>query len=169
MKCPFCGDDGTQVSDTRSNEEGDVIRRRRRCVRCEKRFTTYERIDLKMPLILKRNGGRVEYDREKISASLRLALRKRPVSPEAVETAIGRIQNRLLACGEAEVASEQVGLMVMGELKQLDKIAYVRFASVYRNFAEVDEFLALVREMQPRRSRKRSTTPEAAENDLFSD
>ncbi|HRP75443.1 MAG TPA: transcriptional regulator NrdR [Rhodocyclaceae bacterium] len=171
MKCPFCGDPNTQVTDTRENEEGDVVRRRRRCINCDKRFTTYERIDLKMPHIVKRNGNRTEFDHDKLAGSMTLALRKRPVTLELVEAAIGRIEARLLSLGEAEVPSEKVGELVMRELKKLDKVAYIRFASVYRNFADVDEFSEVIREVQarPRRGRGPKKTEPPSENDLFGD
>lgn len=169
MKCPFCGDLNTQVTDTRVNDEGDVVRRRRRCAVCDKRFTTYERIDLKMPTIIKRNGARVEFEHAKLQASLRLALRKRPVSPNDVVQAIERIERQLLSCGVPEISSERVGEWVMEELKRLDKVAYVRFASVYRNFAAVDEFSDLIREVQqPRTRRRRAAKPTETGNDLFS-
>ncbi len=147
MKCPFCGADETTVADTRINDDGDLVRRRRRCLKCDKRFTTYERTELRMPQVIKKNGSRVNFDPEKLAASLRLALRKRPVGTEAVEAAIARIEGKLLALGERELASEKVGEMVMLELKKLDKVAYVRFASVYRNFEDVDEFSKLIREV----------------------
>jgi len=147
MKCPFCGADETTVADTRINDDGDLVRRRRRCMKCDKRFTTYERAELRMPQVIKKNGSRVNFDPEKLAASLRLALRKRPVATEAVEAAIARIEGKLLALGERELASEKVGEMVMLELKKLDKVAYVRFASVYRNFEDVDEFSKLIREV----------------------
>lgn len=159
MKCPFCQEENTQVIDTRENEEGDTVRRRRRCLACDKRFTTYERIELRMPLIVKKNGNRTDYEREKLLASLMLALRKRPVSTESIEAAIERIEERLLASGEREVATEKVGELVMRELRKLDKIAYVRFASVYRNFEDLEEFREAVREVKkpkprtPRRTR----------------
>ncbi|MBI4755459.1 MAG: transcriptional repressor NrdR [Betaproteobacteria bacterium] len=156
MKCPFCGDRDTQVVDTRENEDGDIVRRRRRCPRCEKRFTTFERVELKLPQIVKRDGSRVDFDRDKLKASMTLALRKRPVPMEAVEAAIGQIEERLLTLGGREVPSVQVGELVMRELRKLDKIAYVRFASVYRNFADVDEFSEVVREVRgPRPPRSR--------------
>jgi transcriptional repressor NrdR len=173
MKCPFCGDANTQVTDTRENDDGDIVRRRRRCVGCDKRFTTYERIDLKMPHIVKRNGNRCEYDHDKLVASMKLALRKRPVTSEALETAVDRIEAKLLTAGETEVSSPQVGELVMKELKRLDKVAYIRYASVYRNFADVDEFSTLIREVQvpprPRRGSARPLTPapDEAEHDLF--
>ena len=147
MKCPFCGADETAVADTRINDDGDIVRRRRRCLKCDKRFTTYERAELRLPQTIKKNGSRVDFDRDKLAASLLLALRKRPVSSAMVEAAIARIEEKLLALGEREVASEKVGEMVMRELKKLDKVAYVRFASVYRNFEDVDEFSKVVREV----------------------
>lgn len=157
MKCPFCGDPSTQVTDTRENEDGDIVRRRRRCVKCDKRFTTYERIDLKMPHIVKRNGTRVEFDRNKLNASMTLALRKRSVPLEDIEAAAARIEGKLLAMGEREIASEAVGELVMRELKKLDKVAYVRYASVYRNFEDVDKFSEAIREVSRTRRSKPSS------------
>lgn len=147
MKCPFCGADETTVADTRINDDGDIVRRRRRCLACDKRFTTYERAEIRLPQVVKKNGSRVDFDRDKLSASLWLSLRKRPVTTEAVDGAIARIEEKLLALGEREIPSEKVGEMVMRELKKLDKVAYVRFASVYRNFEDVDEFSDLIREV----------------------
>jgi transcriptional repressor NrdR len=157
MKCPFCSDPNTQVVDTRENDEGDTVRRRRRCFACDKRFTTYERIELQLPQLVKKNGSRTEYDREKLRASMMLALRKRPVATESVEAAIDRIEEKLVTLGEREIASERVGELVMRELKKLDKIAYVRFASVYRNFEDVEEFSDAIREVKkPRMPRTRT-------------
>lgn len=169
MKCPFCDDPNTQVTDTRENEDGDVVRRRRRCMKCDKRFTTYERIDLKMPHIVKRNGNRSEFDHAKLAGSMSLALRKRPVTTEALEAAVDRIEAKLLSLGETEVPSEKVGELVMKELKKLDKVAYIRFASVYRNFADVDEFSEIIREVQtrPKRGRPANQPPTDPEHDLF--
>ncbi|HPP46965.1 MAG TPA: transcriptional regulator NrdR [Accumulibacter sp.] len=147
MKCPFCGAVETAVSDTRLNDDGDSVRRRRRCLRCEKRFTTYERAELHLPQVVKKNGSRVDFEREKLAASLWLALRKRPVTAAAVEGAIAHIEETLLALGEREVSSEKIGEMVMSELKKLDKVAYVRFASVYRRFEDIDEFSQVIREI----------------------
>jgi transcriptional repressor NrdR len=156
MKCPFCNATETTVADTRINEDGDIVRRRRRCLSCDKRFSTYERAEIRLPQVVKKNGSRVDFDREKLAASLWLALRKRPVTVEAVDAAIARIEDKLLSLGEREIPSEKIGEMVMRELKKLDKVAYVRFASVYRNFEDVDEFSDLVREVSrpgQRRSR----------------
>ncbi len=155
MKCPFCSEENTQVIDTRENEEGDAVRRRRRCLNCDKRFTTYERVELALPAVVKKNGVRAEFDRRKMRASMALALRKRPVSAEAVDAAIHRIEDKLLSLGLREVPSERIGELVMRELKKLDKVAYVRFASVYRSFEDVDEFADVILEVQ---SRKRRTT-----------
>lgn len=147
MKCPFCQHEDTQVLDTRVSEEGDTIRRRRRCGSCDKRFTTYERIELTMPVVVKKNGSRTEFDAGKLRASLRLALRKRPVSVEAVEEAIRKIEEQLLSSGEREVPSGHIGELVMLELKKLDKIAYIRFASVYKSFEDVAEFQEAIAEV----------------------
>ena len=154
MRCPFCHHPDTQVLDTRDSEEGNSIRRRRRCPECDKRFTTYERSELALPTSVKKNASRVEYDREKLRGSFMLSLRKRPVSADAVDSAIGRIEERLLSSGEREVNSERIGELVMRELKKMDKIAYVRFASVYRCFEDVDEFTDVIREVRPKRPGK---------------
>jgi transcriptional repressor NrdR len=152
MKCPFCSDPNTQVVDTRENDDGDTVRRRRRCMACDKRFTTYERIELQLPHLVKKNGSRTEYDREKLRASMMLALRKRPVATESVEAAIDRIEEKLVTLGEREIPSDRVGELVMRELRKLDKIAYVRFASVYRNFEDVEEFSDAIREVKKPRT-----------------
>jgi transcriptional repressor NrdR len=148
MKCPFCNASDTQVIDSRVSEEGDFVRRRRRCIACNKRFTTYERRELKMPQVVKKSGSRAEYDREKIEGSMLLALRKRPFTTESVDAAIDRIEEKLLTLGEREVSSDVVGELVMRELRRLDKIAWIRFASVYRNFEDVGEFRAAIKEVQ---------------------
>jgi transcriptional repressor NrdR len=148
MHCPFCGHHDTQVMETRVSDEGDSIRRRRRCLGCEQRFTTYERVELLMPTVVKRNGNRCEFDPAKLRASLMLALRKRPVSAEAVDAALNRIARELLTRGQREVSTEDIGELVMRELHQLDQIAYVRFASVYRSFEDVEEFAHAMRELK---------------------
>lgn len=148
MKCPFCGHLETQVVETRISEDADFIRRRRQCSACEKRFTTYERPDVSFPAIVKKDGRRIDYKRSKISGSMSLALRKRPVSMEQVDSAIERIEEKLLSLGLKEIPSNQIGELVMRELKKLDKVAYVRFASVYRSFEDIDEFRALVDEVR---------------------
>jgi transcriptional repressor NrdR len=148
MKCPFCNHADTQVMETRMSEEGDSVRRRRQCSHCEKRFTTYERPDVSYPTVVKKDGRRIEYERGKLQGSLNLALRKRPVSTEQVDSAIERIEDKLLTLGQREVSSTRIGELVMRELKKLDKVAYVRFASVYRSFEDVDEFKTLVDEFR---------------------
>ena len=148
MKCPFCGHPDTQVAETRVSEDGGVIRRRRRCAACEKRFTTYERPEVNFPAIVKKDGRRVEYDRRKLTGSFKIALRKRPVSTEQVDRAIEHIEERLLQLGEREVLASRIGEMVMRELQKLDKVAYIRYASVYRSFEDIDEFRALVDEVR---------------------
>ncbi|MEY4643616.1 MAG: transcriptional regulator NrdR [Hylemonella sp.] len=148
MKCPFCGHNDSQVVETRVSEEGDFIRRRRQCGSCEKRFTTYERPEVNFPAIVKKDGRRIEYERDKLRASMNLALRKRPVSTEQVDNAIERIEEKLLTLGQREIASNRIGELVMRELKKLDKVAYVRFASVYRSFEDIDEFKTLVDEVR---------------------
>jgi transcriptional repressor NrdR len=157
MKCPFCGDENTQVVDTRENDDGDTVRRRRRCPVCDKRFTTYERVELQLPQVVKKNGSRTEYQRDKLKASMMLALRKRPVTTESIDGALDRIEEKLVQSAEREVASDRIGELVMRELKKLDKIAYIRFASVYRNFEDVDAFSDVIREVQ--KPRRRSSEP----------
>jgi transcriptional repressor NrdR len=156
VKCPFCQNADTQVIDSRASDEGATIRRRRKCLSCEKRFTTYERVELAMPTIIKRGGGRADYDRDKLRASMQLSMRKRPVPREAVDEAIARIEDKLLSSAQRELKSEKVGELVMRELKRLDKVAYIRFASVYRSFEDVDEFAEVVREVRPGRPTKRA-------------
>ena len=148
MKCPFCGNADTQVVETRVAEDGDFIRRRRQCAACEKRFTTYERPDVTFPAIVKKDGRRIDYDRAKLLGSLNLALRKRPVSTEQIDAVVERIEEKLLNLGAREVPSSRIGELVMRELKRLDKVAYVRFASVYRSFEDVDEFKTVVDEIR---------------------
>ena len=148
MKCPFCANLETQVVETRISEDADFIRRRRQCGACDKRFTTYERPDVTFPAIVKKDGRRIEYNRSKILGSMNLALRKRPVSTEQIDSAIERIEEKLLSLGLKEAPSTRLGELVMRELKKLDKVAYVRFASVYRSFEDIDEFRALVDEVR---------------------
>ncbi len=148
MKCPFCSCPDTQVVDSRVSEEGDTIRRRRRCMDCERRFTTYERVDLMMPAVVKRNGTRADFDLAKLRASMALALRKRPVSAPALDAAVARIQEHLLTSGKREVPSGYIGELVMAELRELDQVAYVRFASVYRSFEDIREFVQAIDEFR---------------------
>ncbi|MEQ6289153.1 transcriptional regulator NrdR [Vogesella sp. GCM10023246] len=148
MKCPFCGGIDTQVVDSRVSDDGSTIRRRRRCLGCEKRFTTFETADVRMPQVVKTGGHRTEFDVEKVRTSFLRALHKRPVSTPLVDDAIDRICQRLLQLGEREVSSRQIGEMVMNELAKLDKVAYVRFASVYKSFQDIAEFSDAIKEIQ---------------------
>ncbi|GGY04243.1 transcriptional regulator NrdR [Paludibacterium paludis] len=148
MKCPFCGNTDTQVIDSRVSEDGASIRRRRRCLTCEKRFTTFENADVRMPQVVKSGGHRAEFDVEKVRTSFLRALHKRPVSTTLVDESIDRICHRLLQLGEREVSSRQIGEMVMAELARLDKVAYVRFASVYRSFEDISEFSEAIKEIE---------------------
>ncbi len=147
MRCPFCNHSETQVSETRESDEGDVVRRRRRCPHCDKRFTTYERAEICMPDVVKRDGTRADFDLGKLRASMALALRKRPVSVEQIDDALNRIQEQLLHNRAKEVSSTKLGELVMHELKRIDKVAYVRFASVYRSFEDVDEFRQIIKDI----------------------
>ncbi|MCD2513792.1 transcriptional regulator NrdR [Comamonas endophytica] len=148
MKCPFCSHPDTQVVETREAEDGGFIRRRRQCGGCDKRFTTYERPEVSYPAIVKKDGRRIEYERAKLSGSFSLALRKRPVSTEQVDTAIERIEEKLRNLGLREVPSSRIGELVMHELKQLDKVAYIRFASVYRSFEDIEDFKDVMDEVR---------------------
>jgi transcriptional repressor NrdR len=147
VRCPFCSHTETQVAETRESDEGDVIRRRRRCLHCDKRFTTYERPEIALPFVVKKDGTRADFESAKLRASMQLALRKRPVSVEQIDAALVRIEEKLLASGLRELPSAKLGEYVMRELKKIDKVAYVRFASVYRSFEDVDEFRQLIREI----------------------
>ena len=147
MKCPFCGHLETQVVETRMSEDGDSIRRRRQCGACEKRYTTYERPDVNYPNVVKKDGRRTEFQHSKLVSSMALALRKRPVSTEQLDNAVERIEEKLMSLGAREVPSTRLGELVMRELKKLDKVAYIRFASVYRSFEDIDEFKSLVDEV----------------------
>lgn len=140
MKCPFCASDDTQVKDSRPTEENSAIRRRRACNNCGARFTTFERIQLRELTVVKQNGRREPLDRDKLSRSMKISLRKRPIDDERIEMVINGIVRRLESSGESEIKSETVGQMVMEALANLDQVAYVRFASVYRNFREARDF-----------------------------
>ncbi|MDT8364120.1 MAG: transcriptional regulator NrdR [Nitrosomonas sp.] len=148
MKCPFCGADDTSVIDSRENDERTRIRRRRRCLACEKRFTTYETVELRFPQVIKQDGNRVEFDRNKLLTSFLRALHKRPVTAEQVDLAMERIIQNLLGSGVQEVLSRTIGECVMQELYALDKVAYIRFASVYRSFEDAGDFQDAIREVQ---------------------
>ena len=160
MKCPFCGDADTQVIDSRVNDEGDSIRRRRKCGVCDKRFTTYETAELHMPQVVKTNGTREEFSRDKLRLSFSRALHKRPVPTEYVDHALDRISQKLLSLGEREIPARTLGESVMHELKLMDKVAYIRFASVYRSFSDVDDFNDVIRDLD-----KPSTTVKRRLND----
>ena len=149
MRCPYCGRDDTQVKDSRPAEEGAAIRRRRSCPGCQSRFTTFERVQLRELTVLKTDGRRVPFDREKLARSIRIALRKRPVDEDRVERIVNGIQRRLETDAESEVTSRQIGEIVMESLRAVDQVAYVRFASVYRNFGEAKDFRAFLGEMEP--------------------
>ncbi|SRR5581483_8822670 len=141
MRCPFCGHTEDRVVDSRESREGDVIRRRRECVQCERRFTSYEKIDIEPFMVVKRDERREPYDREKLMRGLHIACRKRPVSEKALDQLADSIEREMLDAGEREISSQQLGTMVMNRLKELDPVAYVRFASVYRRFEDVEAFV----------------------------
>jgi len=154
MKCPYCKAEDTGVIDSRLSEDGDTVRRRRECKECGKRFTTYERVELNLPMIVKSSGHRVPYDREKLRTGFMRALHKRPVPTEYVDAAIARLEQRLLALGEREVASRVIGELVMRELKKMDDVAYIRFASVYEDFQRVDDFREAIQQVKKPAKRK---------------
>jgi transcriptional repressor NrdR len=147
MRCPSCNSLDTQVKDSRPTEDSSVIRRRRVCLSCNFRFTTFERVQLRELIVIKRNGRRVPFDRDKLLRSVQIALRKRPVEPERVDQLVSKIVRELEGQGESEVASEVIGETVMAHLRDLDDVAYVRFASVYRNFREAKDFEAALAEL----------------------
>ena len=147
MKCPFCGHNDTQVKDSRPSEDGSTIRRRRYCGSCNSRFTTFERVQLRELVVVKKNGERRMFDRDKVVHSLRIALRKRPVSEEQIEQLATRIVQKLEGAGETEIPTSAIGEAVMEELKNLDSVAYIRFASVYKDFREAKDFESIVEEL----------------------
>ena len=155
MKCPFCGSPDTQVIDSRVSEAGDSIRRRRRCATCSKRFTTYENAELRLPQVVKQNGTRADFDVGRVRVGFQRALHKRPVPTEYVDQAIERIVQQVLGLGDREIPARQIGEMVMQELHKLDKVAYIRFASVYRSFQDVDDFRLALKEVEPARTRRK--------------
>lgn len=148
MKCPFCKSADTQVIDSRVSDDGDSIRRRRRCADCSKRFTTYETVELRMPQVVKQDGSRTEFDLEKLRTGFMRALHKRPVPTSLVDEAVATITQNVLALGEREIASRRIGEMVMRELHKLDQVAYIRFASVYKSFEDMDDFQDAIKEAQ---------------------
>ena len=147
MRCPNCASLDTQVKDSRPTEDSSVIRRRRVCLACNFRFTTFERVQLRELVVIKRNGRRVPFDRDKLLRSVQIALRKRPVEPERIDELVSKIVRELESQGESEITSETIGEMVMEHLRAIDDVAYVRFASVYRNFREAKDFEAVLGEL----------------------
>ena len=157
MRCPFCQNEDTQVKDSRPTEDGAAIRRRRQCDKCGSRFTTFERVQLRDLIVLKRSGRRVPFDRDKLARSLAVALRKRPIEQDQIEQMISGIVRKLESTGESEITSETIGEMVMDALANLDPVAYVRYASVYRDFKETSDFADFIEEAgKPKRSAKGS-------------
>ncbi|AKH38990.1 MULTISPECIES: transcriptional regulator NrdR [Nitrosomonas] len=148
MRCPFCNAEDTSVINSRVSEEGDRVRRRRHCAACGKRFTTYETVELRLPQVVKQNGTRAEFNRNKLHTSFLRALHKRPVPTEHVDAAMDRIVQKLLSSGAREISSRTIGELVMKELYKLDKVAYIRFASVYRSFQDVGDFQDVIKEVQ---------------------
>lgn len=147
MRCPFCNHHDTQVKDSRPSEDGSTIRRRRFCVQCNSRFTTFERVQLRELTVIKSSGERRLFDREKIARSMAIAMRKRPVEADAVEMAVNRVVQRLESEGESEITSASIGQLVMEELRALDTVAYIRYASVYKDFTEAKDFESLANEL----------------------
>ena len=158
MKCPFCNAPDTQVVDSRVNEEGTSVRRRRRCAACSKRFTTYETIELRLPQVVKQDGRRTDFSRDKLMTGFRRALHKRKVPTEKVDEAVERIVQNLLGMGAREVPARQIGDMVMEELYKLDQVAYIRFESVYRSFQDIDDFRDVIDEVAKPAPKRRRTT-----------
>ena len=154
MKCPFCNADETGVIDSRVSEEGDKIRRRRRCLTCDKRFTTYETVELRLPQVVKHDGNRTEFDRNKLMTGFVRALHKRPVPTDLVDAAIDRVVHKFLSLGEREVSSRSIGESVMEELYKLDEVAYIWFASVYKSFQDIDDFRDAIKEVQKPKPKK---------------
>jgi transcriptional repressor NrdR len=154
VKCPFCDDVEDKVVDSRMAKEGEVIRRRRECLSCKRRYTTYERVEETMPVVVKKDGRREPFDRSKIVAGLKKACEKRPISTATIEAVADRIEKRIQELGETEIDSPLIGEEVMKELSQLDQVAYVRFASVYREFKDIDQFMDEIKTLaQQRRDR----------------
>lgn len=159
MKCPFCNAEDTSVIDSRVSEEGSRVRRRRRCLSCEKRFTTYETVELRLPQVVKQDGNRSEFNRNKLLTGFMRALHKRPVPTEYVDAAIDRIVQKILSLGEREIESRKIGEMVMRELYKLDKVAYIRFSSVYKSFQDADDFNDAIKEAKKPHQKKAEKIP----------
>ncbi len=149
MRCPFCGYEDTQVKDSRPSEDGAAIRRRRSCPKCDGRFTTFERVQLRELTVLKRDGSRKPFDRDKLSYSMHIALRKRPIDDETIERAVNNLVRRMETASEGEISTDKIGEMVMEELNRLDHVAYVRYASVYRDFRSPEDFNEFVASIKP--------------------
>lgn len=147
MKCPFCGSENDKVIDSRISQGGDVTRRRRECEKCERRYTTYERVELVLPMVVKKDQRREPFDREKVLAGLRTACEKRPIAWEKVDALVTKIEQELAGSDEKEIESSRIGEQVMASLRDLDQVAYVRFASVYRSFRDIHEFMAELTEL----------------------
>ncbi|GIX22506.1 MAG: transcriptional repressor NrdR [Gammaproteobacteria bacterium] len=160
MRCPFCGAQDTKVRDSRLSGEGDQVRRRRQCTECKERFTTYEQAELSLPRVIKRNGRREPFLEDKLRSGMMRALEKRPVGIERIESAIDTIKRKLLACGEREVASRTIGELVMAELRRLDQVAYIRFASVYLSFEDINAYREVIEHLE------REPSPELHERQL---
>lgn len=156
MHCPFCSAPDTRVIDSRLSNDGDQVRRRRECVSCNERFTTYESAELNMPRVVKQDGSRMPFKEEKLCAGVMRALEKRPVSTEQVDAAISRIKHQLLAAGEREVPSATIGNLVMEELLALDQVAYIRFASVYLDFSDINAFRDAIEKLEQTKSSRKS-------------
>ncbi|OGI51924.1 MAG: transcriptional regulator NrdR [Candidatus Muproteobacteria bacterium RIFCSPHIGHO2_02_FULL_65_16] len=167
MRCPFCSADETRVVDSRLGEDGGTVRRRRECEVCKERFTTFERAELRLPQVIKSDGRRENFNEQKLRAGLSRALEKRPVDAEAVEAMIGRIRHKLIASGEREIVARRIGEWVMEELKELDQVAYVRFASVYRSFEDIDAFSQEVQRLlnEPSAETRRKQLPLIPDDD----
>jgi len=166
MRCPFCQNEDTRVIDSRLTDDRDAVRRRRSCEACGERFSTLEEANLKLPYIVKSNGDREHYDESKLARGLERALEKRPVDSSEIEHILHRIKRNLLTCGEREIAAREVGELVMNELREVDQVAYVRFASVYRSFQDVDAFSDEIKRLQAQTVRGRRASREQAQNDI---
>lgn len=162
MRCPYCGSDDTQVKDSRPSEDNTSIRRRRVCTGCGGRFTTFERIQLRELMVVKKSGRRVPFDRDKLLRSVEVALRKRPVDPDRIERMVNGVVRQLESGGESEIRSDEIGVLVMEGLKTLDDVAYVRFASVYRNFREAKDFSAVLSELRSQDEAQPTAAEESA-------
>lgn len=158
MRCPFCQNDDTRVVDSRLTEDRDAVRRRRECEACNERFSTIEEANLKLPFIVKSNGDRENYDESKLARGLQRSLEKRPVESDQIEQILNRIKRNLLTCGEREINAREIGELVMNELREVDQVAYVRFASVYRSFQDVDAFSDEIKRLQAETIRGRRAT-----------